>query len=84
MKGESYTPDAQHLFGISEDAAKISQSDAYLFHHFLAQLIHLSKRAHTNIQIAVSFLCTRVRGPGSYEYKKLSRVIKYIQGIIGH
>ena len=31
----------------------------------------------------MSFLCTRVRGTDIDYYKKLARVTKYIQGIIG-
>ena len=34
MKGESDTPAAHHLFDIAEDAAKLSQADADIFHHF--------------------------------------------------
>ena len=44
LKGESATPASHHLFEISEDAKKLTQSDADLFHHFLAQLLYLSKR----------------------------------------
>ena len=61
MKGESDTPTAHHLFGISEDATKLSQADADLFHHFLSQLLYLSKRERPYIKIAVSFLCTRAK-----------------------
>ena len=62
MKGESSTPAAHHLFDIAEDATKLSQADAYLFHHFVAQLLYLSKRERPDIQLALSFLCTRVKG----------------------
>ena len=79
MKGESVTPAAHHLFNIAEDTTKLSQADAELFHHFVAQLIYLSKRARTCIQLEVSFLCTRVRGPDTDDYKKLVRLMKYIQ-----
>ena len=34
MKGKSSTPAAHHLFEITEDANKLPQADAYLFHHF--------------------------------------------------
>ena len=63
MKGESATPAAHQLFYIAEDATKISQADADLFHQFVAQLIYLSKRSLPDIQLSVSFLCTRERGP---------------------
>ena len=49
----------------------------------MAQLLYLSKRACPEIQIEVSILCTIVRGPANDEYKKLARVMKYIQGTIG-
>ena len=83
MKGESATPAAHHLFDIAEDATKISQADEDLFHHFVAQLLYLSKGARPDIQLSVSFLCTRVRGSDTDDYNNMDRVIKYIQGIIG-
>ena len=76
MKGESATPDAHHLFDIAEHATKLSQADADLFHHFVAQLLYILNRASPDIQISVSFLCTRVRGPDTDEYKNLVRVMK--------
>ena len=63
MKGGSSTPYSSHLFDIVEDATKLYQDDADLFHNFVAQLLYLSKRERTDIQIAVSFLCNRVIGP---------------------
>ena len=71
------------FFYIAEDATKLSQADADLFHHFVAQLLYLSKRARPDIHLSVSFLCTRVRGPDNDDYKNLKRVTKYIQGTIG-
>ena len=63
MKGGSAIPYAHHLFNIAEYATKLSQVDSDLFRHFVAQLLYLSKRARPDIQLAVSFLCTRVIGP---------------------
>ena len=83
MKGESYTSTAHYLFDIAEDATKLFQADADIFHYFVAQLLYLSKRARPEIQIAVSLLCTRVRGPDTDYYKNLARVMKYIQVTIG-
>ena len=62
IKGESATPAAHHLFDIAEDATKLSQADADLFHHFVAQLLYLSNKACTEIQLTVSLLCTILRG----------------------
>ena len=45
MKGESATPSAHHIFDIAEDTTKIPWTDTDLFHHFLTQLLYLSKIA---------------------------------------
>ena len=76
MKGESATPAAYHLFDIAEYATKLSQADADLFHHFVAQLLYFSKRASPDIQLQVSFLCTRVKVPETDDYKNMARLMK--------
>ena len=63
MKEESATPAAHHLFDISEDTTKLSQTCADIFHHFVVQLLYLSKSSHPDIQIKLSFLCTIVIYP---------------------
>ena len=83
IKGGSTAPAAHHLFNIEEDATKLSQADKDLFLHFVAQLLYLSKRPRQDIQLSVSFLCTRVIGPKTDDYKNLARVMKYIQETIG-
>ena len=55
MKGKLSTPTAHHLFGIAENATKLPQADADLFHHFVAQLLNLSKSERPDIHIEVSF-----------------------------
>ena len=67
VNGLLVPPAAHHLFDIAEDAIKLSQADGDLFHHFLAQILYLLKRSCTDIQIAVSFLCTRLKGPDTYD-----------------
>ena len=67
MKGVLVSPTAHHPFNIAEDVTKLSQVDSDIFHHFLAQLLYLSKRALTDIQLGVSFLFISVRGPDTAE-----------------
>ena len=83
MKGESETPIAHHLFDTSDDATKLFRTDAGLLHHFLEQLLYLSKLARSDIQLEISFLCTRLIDPDIDNYKKLERFINYIQGKFG-
>ena len=67
IKGGSYTPSTHHIFDVAEDATKLYQSDEDLSHHFVAQLLYISKRARPGIHPVVSFLRTRVRRPGTDE-----------------
>ena len=79
---ESATLAAHHLFDVAEYATKLSRTDAELFHHLVAQLTYLSKHKISDIQLAVSLLCTRVIDNGTEYYKNIARVMKYIQGTI--
>ena len=69
MKSSSMTPTANHLFEINEDCPKLNPEDAILFHH--AKLLYLCKRTQPDIQLAVSFLMTRVQLPDDDNFKKL-------------
>ena len=81
MKGTSPTPAANHLFTVNESCPTyLSPAQSEMFHHMVAQLLFLCKRARPDIQTAVSFLCTRVKRPDTDDYRKLARVIKYLRG----
>ena len=43
------------------------------------RLLFASKRARSDIQVCVAFLCTRVKPPNEQDYKKLGRVISYLK-----
>ena len=53
-----------------------------MFHHNVAKLLFLCKRARPDIQTAVAFLCTRVKAPDTDDYKKLTRVMRYLRGTV--
>jgi Reverse transcriptase (RNA-dependent DNA polymerase) len=80
MAGVSPSPAANHLFNVDPNCTKLSTDKQEFFHHVVAQLLFLCKRARPDIQTAVSFLCTRVQHPDMDDYKKLCRVIKYLRG----
>jgi hypothetical protein len=52
---------------------------AEMFHHNVAKLLFLCKRARPDIQTPISFLCTRVKHPDTDDYKKLARVMRYLR-----
>ena len=80
MKGESATPAAEHLFDVNNiNPEKLDDETSQYFHTMTAKLLFLAKRARPDLLQAVAFLTTRVTGPDVDDYKKLSRVIKYLR-----
>lgn len=73
------TPAAMHLFEVNEKAEKLSEDDAEKFHNMVARGLFLCKRARPDIQLAISFLSTRVREPDVDDWKKLRRLINYLR-----
>jgi hypothetical protein len=67
------------IFEVNAAAEKLDETKEEFFHHVVAQLLFVCKRARPDIQTAVAFLCTRVQYPDVDDYKKLVRVIKYLR-----
>ncbi len=82
MNGEAATPAANHLFEVNSEPDLLDASTADFFHHNVAKLLFLCKRARPDIQTAVAFLCTRVKAPDKDDYKKLARVMRYLRGTL--
>jgi hypothetical protein len=62
--GEAATAAANHLFEVNtKDPTMLDDKKAEMFHHNVAKMLFLCKRARPDIQTAVAFLCTRVKGP---------------------
>ena len=53
VKVESATPSTHHLFYITGKLTHFSKEDEEKFHHFVAQLLYISKRDKPSIQINV-------------------------------
>jgi hypothetical protein len=82
MVGTATTPAAGYLFAITPDAAKLGELEKTRFVHYVMQLLYLSQRGRPDIRTAISFLCTRIQCPTIEDYKKLIRVLKYLQGTV--
>ena len=83
MTGESVTPAGDHLFTVNEAPESdhmLNEDDAQYFHTMTAKLLFLTKRARPDIQTPVAFMTTRVKAPDKDDYKKLTRVVKYLRG----
>ena len=82
MDGEAVNPAAEHLFTANENPVPLDEPTSQMFHTNTAKLLFLSKRARPDVQPAVAYLTTRVISPDEDDYKKLSRVMKYLRGSI--
>jgi hypothetical protein len=82
IKGRAATPAHDKLFVIRDDdkARKLNEEQALAFHHTVAQLLFMEKRARQDIQTVVAFLTTRVKSPDEDDWGKLKRVLKYLNG----
>jgi hypothetical protein len=77
------TPAAKQLFKIDEDAIKLDEETGKVFHNFVVKCLFLTKRAWPDIHTMVEFLTARVKKPSDKDdWKKLQRIIRYLQGTL--
>eukprot|EP00957_Ditylum_brightwellii_P120249 9175034-Ditylum_brightwellii.AAC.1 len=77
--GEAATPAANHLLDVNDEAEKLKEEEAQLFHHVVAKPLFLYKRARPDLQTSVAFLSTRVKAPDVDDKKKLRRTLRYLR-----
>ena len=82
MDGTTATPVANHLFKVASDPELLDGEQRDLFVHLTMQLLYLSQRARPDIRTAISFLCGQIQHPDMDDYKKLTRVIRYLWGTV--
>jgi hypothetical protein len=84
MDGVAASPAGNHLFQTNKrNPVLLGDKEKELFHHNVAKLLFLCKRARPDLQTAVAFLTTRVKAPDMDDYKKLARVMRYLRGTEG-
>ena len=82
MQGSVPNPAKENLFKVDEYSELLDEDEAEFFHRITAQLLFACKRARPDLQVAVSYLCTRVKAPNRSDYLKLARTIKYVRSTI--
>ena len=70
------------MFQIDDNAEQLKKRQSEIFHSTVAKLLFISKRARPDIEQTVAFLCTRVTKSDVHDWKKLSRLLSYIQNTI--
>ena len=79
MIGMAVSPTTNHLFKINPNPKYLDKDKKELFHHLVAKCLFLCKRARPDIHPAVAFLTTRVQKPDLDDWRKLSRLMKYLR-----
>jgi hypothetical protein len=73
------TPAADDLFN-EGNGKKLDKERKEIFHTFVAKGLFACKRARPDIHTAIAALCTRVKDPNEDDWRKLIRLIKYLNG----
>ena len=81
MVGNKPTAAPEYLFKTDGvDSTLLLKSQAEEYHTLTATTLYLSQKTRIDLQLAISFLCTRVKYPDQHDWKKLTHLMKYLQG----
>ena len=78
IKGAN-TPAKSKLFEIDEHVIPLNETKNEGFHHIVAKLLFVTKKARVNVDLAVSFLCT---GSDVDDWEKFRRLLRYLYDTI--
>ena len=78
VQGKARTPAKEDLFEVNESAEKLSFTDLKTFHSWVAKLLYAGKRTRPDILTPIIFLATRVKAADIDDWKKLDRVLRYV------
>jgi hypothetical protein len=65
---------------VNEDCDKLSEAVSADFHTIVARILYVTKRARTDTYLAIVFLSTWVRAPGTDDWGKLFHLMEYLRG----
>ena len=74
------TPGTHTLFEIRDDALPLMRTQAETFRCIVCKLLYVGIRARTDILTTLSYLTTRLSKPNTHDYKKLKRLLEYLNG----
>ena len=79
VQGTVNTPALPNLFEII-DSPPLDGGEKAKFHSIVAKLLYLAKRTRPDILTTIAFLATRVKSPTENDWKRINRVLKYLNG----
>ena len=72
-------PAGRWLFNTKEDAKPLPDEKADIYRSFVAKLLWIMKRSRPDLELAVSFLSTRVKEPTKEDWHKFKRVMCWLK-----
>ena len=78
IEGRVSSPASKYLMDVNANSTPLPEHQADEFHSVTAKLLYLEKRARPDIEVAVSFLTTRVITPNESDWNKLKRVLTFL------
>ena len=82
-KKHSSVPAAEHLFNTNPKGIKLGKVKREVFHSVVAQALFVCFRSRPDIMLTVMFLTTRVKSPDTDDWKKLLKLLSYLNGTRG-
>ena len=82
LMGRVTSPSARHLMTVNDDAKKLVGKQKDVFHSVTAKLLFIEKRARPDIEPTIAYLCTRVDKSDEDDWKKLRRVLTWLNNTI--
>ena len=79
---EAATPATHNLFEVGENSQSLHAKEADVFRRIVCKLLYVGIRARSDILTALSYLTTRVSKPNAHDYKKLRRLLEYLNGTL--
>ena len=80
--GKASTPAATHLFDTDPNSSNLSKDKSEIFHQFVARVLWGALRVRPDLLTALSHLTARVREPDEDDWKKLARMLAYLEQTI--
>ena len=80
--GEDVTPTVSDLHQVNGTFPKLDMATVDLFHRIVARFLYVAKRARPDLQVVVAFLFKQMKCPHMDDWKKLGRLIRYVQATI--
>jgi hypothetical protein len=76
------TPAKKDLFTVDDGSEQHDKRQGEIFRSIVAKLLYVAKRARTDAQLAIAFLCTRVPCSTEQDWKELIRLLQYFNGTL--